>query len=379
MKEKERLETEIVTVREQSKHYLYELKETLFHPEGGGQMPDRGTLNGEPVLYCREMDGHIYHATAYPLTLGQTVTVWLDTQHRYISRQGHTAQHLISAGFYDLYGIATISHHYDLSGSYIDLDTDQVDASMLERVEEWVNQKIAEHHPVEILYPDAVSLNQMPLHHTIKVKEQIRIVHIVDVEYNPCGGLHVENTAAVGMVVILAQELVRKKQRIHYQFGEVARNHLHQYYEQLKPISVALSKPLEQALEGFTQLQKHQKEQEVLISQLSHAYLSLYLEKLLQHQKQGYLVSRCDLEKPLLQQLLSALKETECYGFLVSPRQLTAFAGQNSGQDARLLFQKARELFNLRGGGSEQVCQGGIPPQQDVEKIEKRLKMWKES
>lgn len=349
------MKTKVINEIKKGKYYYYELEDTLFFVEGGGQLKDEGTINGVEVLSCFEEDGHIYHQTTHPLTSTE-VEVWIDENHRYISCQGHTAQHLLSAAIYELYGFPTISHHYNLEGSYIDVDTLALTELQLKEAEDWVNQKIREHHEIEILYPSKEELEKMPIHHSLKVDHDIRIVHIKDVEYNPCKGMHVSNTSEVQHVYILGTEIIKGATRIHYMFGEVANVHFHQYQQELKKISVEVSKPMNQSYDGILQLKQAKEKLERELSQMQDNYIELYVQSF---KNQTWAMHECDLNNDLLNKLclrLCEMDELTCY--LITSKQIIAIAGKNAPKNAREMFDELKGHFVIRGGGNPKICRG---------------------
>ena len=58
--------------------YLVELDQTVFFPEGGGQLSDRGKLADAVVSHVSEKDGHIYHECDKPLEVGAEAEAVLD-------------------------------------------------------------------------------------------------------------------------------------------------------------------------------------------------------------------------------------------------------------------------------------------------------------
>ena len=51
----------VLECREEGEFYRVVLDKTAFFPEGGGQDPDKGTLNGEEVLDVQIENGVILH------------------------------------------------------------------------------------------------------------------------------------------------------------------------------------------------------------------------------------------------------------------------------------------------------------------------------
>ncbi len=72
------------------------LKETAFFPGGGGQAPDRGTLQGQPVEEV-ELDGEeVRHLVpGHGLSPGSGVWGTVDWERRYQLMQAHSAEHML--------------------------------------------------------------------------------------------------------------------------------------------------------------------------------------------------------------------------------------------------------------------------------------------
>lgn len=74
--------------------YAVELDATLFHPQGGGQPSDVGTLGGVAVLRVQQQGDTVLHFTAAPLPLGP-VTLQVDEAQRRLHARWHSGGHLI--------------------------------------------------------------------------------------------------------------------------------------------------------------------------------------------------------------------------------------------------------------------------------------------
>ncbi|MBN1667525.1 MAG: alanyl-tRNA editing protein, partial [Anaerolineales bacterium] len=199
------------------------LAQSYFYPSGGGQEHDHGTLNNQPVLdvYLAE-DGVVVHVLAEPLAAGP-VQAQIDPVRRWAHRQQHTGQHLLSACFVQLFGYETVSAGVsDTRPATIDLPLDAVLPEQLAQAEELANRVIQENRPVKTYFvaPDQVS--EIPLRKAPKVSANIRVVEIAGFDYSPCGGTHVHQTGAIGMLKILRTERVNQKLRIHFVTGQLA-------------------------------------------------------------------------------------------------------------------------------------------------------------
>ena len=95
-------ECEAVVVRTEPYHegYAVVLDQTVFFPEGGGQLSDTGTLTaGEkalPVKHVHEKAGEIFHETKEPLAPGTKVVAKLDWPVRFDHMQQHCGEHMLS-------------------------------------------------------------------------------------------------------------------------------------------------------------------------------------------------------------------------------------------------------------------------------------------
>lgn len=384
MTDQEHLITNILKRERIKEGYVYVLEKTNFYVEGGGQLADHGTMNGFPVLRVYEDNGIVYHLLHEKIETGE-VQLWIDLRHRYISRQGHSAQHLLSAAFKKMYGFETVSHHYDLNGSSIDIQADNIDDDKLKEAEDWCNARIRENLHVNILYPDQMTLSQMTLAHQPPQDKKVRIIEIEGIEYNPCKGLHVKRLGELGMLVITSVEKVRGYIRVHYMSGEVLRQQIHAGYCTLRKASIQLSKPLFEIDDGIrsllvqkTDVERQLRSQEKKMAQLLGDYLFKDAAKT---NLGNCIFANLSLSNDFLNALVSELSSYEnCYGLLVVTRenrtQLVVFSSVDSMVDCRQLFKYIIEGSNVRGGGQIHLCQGGTNEVINPEIWSNRLNMY---
>jgi alanyl-tRNA synthetase len=104
------------------KGWLIELDQTVLFPEGGGQLCDRGCIDGMPVQDVYEENGRVIHLCSAPLQEGACVSVTLDQEVRAYHSQQHTGEHILSHAFWKLFGAKNIGFHSDERQITIDLD-----------------------------------------------------------------------------------------------------------------------------------------------------------------------------------------------------------------------------------------------------------------
>lgn len=181
-----------------------ELDQTVLFPEGGGQLCDRGTINGEPVLDVQETDGRILHLCAREFVEGETVTVELDREIRLYHSQQHTGEHMLSHAFWKLFGARNIGFHSDEQVITIDLDM-ELDREQCARAEWFANEQIWRNAKVDILYRDRDHMEDLEVRKvTDKVDGILRLVVIEGGDVCTCCGTHVEYAGAVGAIKIVS-------------------------------------------------------------------------------------------------------------------------------------------------------------------------------
>lgn len=205
-----------------------ELDCTVCYPSAGGQPGDIGilhtsagdvaitdTLKGDGV-------GVILHVPAdgSPLpAIGDKVNVELDWDRRYKHMRMHTALHLLCALV-----------DGQITGAQVGTDKSRIDFNIpespnKEHLETELNKLIAEDHPVLQSWISDEELDAQPdLVRSMSVQPprgtgRIRIIDIVDIDLQPCGGTHVKSTAEIGTLRIgKIENKGKQNRRIHIVF-----------------------------------------------------------------------------------------------------------------------------------------------------------------
>ena len=213
------------------------LDRTAFYPEGGGQPWDTGLLIATapsgttleiPVERVHEDEtGEVWHYVRKPLTSDTEITGKIDFDRRTDHEQQHSGQHLLSAVFLRELNARTVSFHLGAESSTIDLalseGTDKISDEDLGHVEELANRIIYENRPllthwVERPLAEAM-LARGDLRKLPPLEGPFRIVQMQGIEFNACGGTHVQTTGAIGSILIRRTEKVRQGWRIEFVCG----------------------------------------------------------------------------------------------------------------------------------------------------------------
>ncbi len=204
-----------------------ELDQTIFYPLGGGQPGDTGIVTGPDgseykVLDTRKSDSadqvrHQLDADDHGLEPGDPVDTAIDWERRFKHMRMHTSMHLLGS----LIPVPVTGGSVGAEKSRLDFDLGehQIDK---EDLTTRINALVAEAHPVVFGTITAAELDERPeLVRTMSVQPprgagDIRTVRIEDVDYQPCGGTHVNNTSEIGPLrVSKIENKGKRNRRVH--------------------------------------------------------------------------------------------------------------------------------------------------------------------
>jgi len=218
-------EARVVEVRVQSGAPIVFLDRSAFYPEGGGQLPDRGTIGGAPVVDVQVDDagavGHTLGGDAPPP--GELVHCELDRTRRRDHMALHTGQHILSRALGEVSGAQTVSARLGTTACTIDLDLASLPDSLIADAEALANRVIDEDVAIRAWFPTPDELSSLPLRRGPKVEGDVRIVAIGDFDFTPCGGTHCAHSSQVGSVWVTSAERYKGGTRVAFASGPRAR------------------------------------------------------------------------------------------------------------------------------------------------------------
>ncbi len=196
------------------------LDKTVFYGEGGGQVGDTGVITG---ANCNIVVGnttkaggiftHMAEIEAGSVSVGDKVTAAIDNDRRAAIRRNHTAAHLLQAALR-----AVLGNHVQQAGQLVNESVVRFDfthfsaltAEEIAAVETLINTKILEGITVdnrEMSIDEAKKLGAMALFGE-KYGDVVRVVNAEGFSIELCGGTHVDNTAKIGLIKIIAESSV---------------------------------------------------------------------------------------------------------------------------------------------------------------------------
>jgi misacylated tRNA(Ala) deacylase len=206
------------------------LQESPFHPGGGGQQADRGTLKwagGEArVTGFETVDGRIWHLLADQAEPTGAVLLAVDPEFRAMQAQLHTDAHLLNALVYQQFNGALLTGAQlgDDGTARCDFDLPDVDTDKLRALEgalnDVINQDLAVRYswiPREEAETTAGLLRSRSVAPPPSPDGMIRIVEIVGLDRQACGGTHLASTGGSRPIKILKiDNKGRHNRRVRY-------------------------------------------------------------------------------------------------------------------------------------------------------------------
>jgi alanyl-tRNA synthetase len=190
----------------------------VFHPDEGGQPPDKGRIGESEVLNIEIIDGRIIHILDKPLSDGKYIAR-VDRQHRLSVARRHTAQHIISGIAEKRFGLKTVGVHIGLESSTVDFEK-KIDFETAQAIERDSMEVVAENIPVETAFNDSDARTRFDLKQI--ESDTIRVVRIGDYDASACCGTHVRRTGDIGIIRILDLESKKNGTRVSFDAGLTA-------------------------------------------------------------------------------------------------------------------------------------------------------------
>jgi len=204
------------------------LDQTIFYPEGGGQPPDKGHIEGHEVVNVQKYGEVIVHELKTVANLPKKVKLEIYWKRRFALMQAHSATHLVNSAAVDLLGDHIWQAGAQKSEDKVRLDLthyDRLDAEMLAEIEAKANSYVTQDLPVKIEWlnrEDAEKKYGFRLYQGGPVPgKKLRVITISDVE--ACGGTHLSSTGQIGLIKMLrAEKLQDGVVRLEYSVGDAA-------------------------------------------------------------------------------------------------------------------------------------------------------------
>jgi alanyl-tRNA synthetase len=378
------------------------LDHTPFYAESGGQVGDQGFLVANALIFKvydtqRRGDAIVHHGELMQGSMGinQTITAKIDENRRNAIRLNHTATHLLHAALKQLLGT-----HVQQKGSLVDAERARFDfshyealtAAQITQMEALVNEKIRENTAVqtEIMDIEAAKKSGAMALFGEKYSESVRVLTMGDFSKELCGGTHAKNTGDIGLFKIITEYGVASGvRRIEMVTGAYALEWVNQQIALLQSLAVALKTTPALAMEKFSQFFQDMKQQEkeisrlqLLIAQKSSSDLMADVQKIGDIQ---FLIKQLEsmdsnAMRTTMDQLKSTMESAVIVLYAKDQEKINVIAGVSKNLLGRVPPAPAyvKHLCG-KGGGREDMAQGGGPVPNDLEVKIAEMKGWLET
>ena len=318
--------------------FLLRLSEEPFYPEGGGQAPDKGTIDGAELLFAENVeDEYIVHLLAKEIPEGTEVLCKVDYAYRRRQSENHSGEHIFAGLISSRFGYSNVGFHMELTAENPHVTVDfngELSEEALSELELAVNAVIRRNLPVEEKYveeqeseeqeskeqesggsnseksSEKLTGEELPIgsleqeKKTIEFRQKkalsgaIRVVSIPGVDSCACCGTHVKRTGEIGLFKLLSFERHRGGTRVFLLSGELAFLDTQKKEKLLFKVSRKLSTDYQSISKRVDKL-KEQTEEE----RGRRIALSLQAVELLgnSYKKEQFIQKRADFtEKPFL-------------------------------------------------------------------------------
>lgn len=232
------------------------LDKTAFYPEGGGQDPDTGELNGVAVVDVQKAkNGVILHLVkdSSRFKRGDLVIGKIDGKRRERHSRHHTGAHLILSAARKVLGrhVWQAGAHKSEDSAHVDLTHyRRIGDDELKKIEAIVNEFVRRNVEVKTYWMGRTEAEKkfgVTLYQGGAVPgKTLRIVEIPGIDVEACGGTHVKRTGDVGFVKIVKRESVADGvERIVYKGGDVAIALVQEREEKLRNVADILRVPID--------------------------------------------------------------------------------------------------------------------------------------
>jgi len=188
------------------------LDRTLFYPQGGGQVSDKGILDKEGLILkvetvSKEGNDIIHHISSNvesKIKIGDIVAGEIDWNYRYGVMRAHSAQHILSALIKNKFNIDTAHANISFEDVSLQIAQDINDNQFKEVLQEFNRVCTIENHEFQtkVVHREEIDITEKQIRGKIPEQGKVRLVELKNYDLICCGGTHVKNTTEIGPIFV---------------------------------------------------------------------------------------------------------------------------------------------------------------------------------
>lgn len=205
------------------------LNETIFHPQGGGQPSDVGTIEIDGKIYqvnfvALNNSGVVYHYINGDVESdisGKSAKLRVDQERRINNAKSHTAGHLLSCLIEKLAPeLKGIKGYHFPEGPYVEFQgklTSLSNTELIDTISKLSQECILNQAKIRIQQVDVNEYNE--LKSTSYTGNKVRLMEIDSFEAIPCGGTHLRDLSELKTLSIKKIQASKGNTRISYLYS----------------------------------------------------------------------------------------------------------------------------------------------------------------
>ncbi len=343
------------------------LDQTLFYPEGGGQVSDRGELKVGDLVFkinqvSKEEDNIIHHVSSDfqdKIKIGDIIIGNIDWEHRYGVMKAHSSQHIFSAVIKKKFDIETnranldfedVSFHLAKTVNYKQLRSAFQETNEICTSKNYIFiERIISHEEAENLTHEIRGV--IPPH------KKIRLVRTEGLDLVFCGGSHVRNSIEIGPLFIYQ---FNKGREIKFVIGNKA-------IRMLSDLNVDLLNTTDLLKVQITNITQEIEKQQEFISRLRKSNKDLAtktLESISKHPNAiindifVFLID-LDVDHKILNKALKNFPSNSLILVSMGVKKIKVIS-KSEKIKANKVFEFLMKKFGGKGGGSPKNAQGSL-------------------
>jgi alanyl-tRNA synthetase len=366
------------------------LDQTVFYPEGGGQIGDSGVIQvdggGSSLFNITDTQkirpktiGHIGKLAEGELNIGDVVTATYDLHKRVATARNHSVTHLLHRALHLVIGATATQKGSLVCSEYTRFDfahNAPLTYEQILEIERIVNHVIMMNYAVStanMSYDEAVTRGALALFGE-KYTDSVRVIQMGDFSTELCGGTHVQRTGDIGFFKIMSETGVSNGvRRIEAITGEYGLNYVQRNAQILATLCATLKAQTNEIILGKVNNLLEEKHQLIKqVNELNAKVATYSAEKLLSkvvviHDNIRLLaLEQNNLDSESLLELVDKLKDKLGSGIIVIGNKKNSTADLivavtsdlTSKYQAPVILKHLTTQLGGRGGGRPDLARG---------------------
>ena len=260
---------QVVDQVQEGDEFFFAVAQTPFYAESGGQVGDKGefkTSSVQGLIRDTQKAGDVFYHVAKLqkgyLKKGDPIDLIVNNETRLKTRRNHSATHLLHAALREVVGKHALQKGSQVTPERLRFDFQNngpLTEEQLEKIEILANQWIRDNNTGitrELPYAEALDEGALGLFGE-NYGDKVRVVNFGEDSKELCGGIHVESTGEIGLMLIVSETSVAKGiRRIEAITGEKAIRYVQERNSVLREASRLLNSKISSLPENIDKLQK---------------------------------------------------------------------------------------------------------------------------